>query len=463
MSYIRPISGDASDLMIDVNSSNLNASVAAASGTITVYSITNFAINQVLLIGELGNKGSEIVLTHAATAPTGNTVTLASNLTKAHPKDTPVYILLFNQIEFSHAATETGSKTVLSTSAVNPEKLETLYTDSTNTSGYYFTRFKNSITSLFSEYSDPIPFGGLSSNTVGYAINQALSELGMEIGGNLTYDTLLGMTNQMLRLVRGKLKKWGSFQEFDYNVGILSMGVRRFAMPTSCYDQNSNKSVLNVRAGNQIPLDWIDRSEYLQATENASYTEVATEAAAGATSLVLDDTSDLDDDGSVDVYVSGTKYTIEYTVNTRSTNTLTVDTSEITVTLPVDSPVWQGVEEGEPTYYSIWDGYVYPWPMITSDYEGLNLTMDYYTDVVEVDSEGDVIYGPRFDMLVHYLKFKIRAITENGGKEDLRDPSYAQFKEILNDAIRLEDTGEMMGFSPRGNVPYGGRSKSVRR
>lgn len=458
----RIIETDISQL-VTVQDSSLNAALASGVGSGTVYSISKFAINQIVIIGNPGEEGSELILTHAATAPTGNTVTFASNTTKAHAKDTPVYIVLFNQIEVSNAATVAGAKSVLDTSTINPETVINTYVDYSGSSGYYFTRFKNSITSVYSDYSGAIPVTGLASNTVGYAINQALEELSMSIGGNITYDKLFGMTNQMLRFVRGKLKKWSNNQEFDYNVGTLSMGVRRFAMPTTCYDVNSNRSVLAVRAGNDTPLDYIDRAEYLQATEDIAYTEVATEGTVGATSLVLDDTSNLPDSGSVDVYVSGTKYTIEYTDNTKASNTLTVDSSEITVTLPVDSQVWYNVEENDPTYYSIWDGYLYIWPMITSDYEGMNLNMDFYTDISEVDSEEDIIVGPRFDMLVHYLKFKIRAISENGGKEDLKDPSYLQFREILQDAIRNEELGERNGFVPRGNVPYGGRSKQVRR
>lgn len=462
MTVIRPVSVDTSDLLIDTYNSNLNATIASASGTITVYDITRFAINQILLIGELGDAGSEIILTHSATEPTGNTITLASNTTKAHPKDTPVYILLFNQVEISNATTLTGSKSVLSTTAIDPTRLETLYTDSAGSTGYYFTRYKNSITSVYSEYSDAIPVGGLEANTIGAVFGEAMDELHADYSDLLTFEMMLGWSNEFLSLVRGKMKKWSNIQEFDYVAGTVSGGVRRFVMPTTIYDANSNKSVNNVRVGNAYPLNYIDHAEYLQATEGISYTEVATQATAGQTSLVLDDTSDLDSTGSIDVFVFGTKYSIEYTANTKATNTLTVDSDQITVTLPVDSQVWQNIDEGSTEYYAIWDGYIYLWPIIDSTYEGENFYMDFYTDIVRVDSEGDVIYSPRYDALKHYLKWKIRATLEAGGKEDLKDPSYQMFKEIISDAIRLEDSGQNLGFVPRGVAPFGGRSKNKR-
>jgi hypothetical protein len=59
----------------------LTAEATAGVSTLTVGNIKNFAINQILLIGELGDENSEIIKTHTATAPTGSTITLLSALT----------------------------------------------------------------------------------------------------------------------------------------------------------------------------------------------------------------------------------------------------------------------------------------------------------------------------------------------------------------------------------------------
>ena len=237
---VQPIIANNKELQLDRYKSNLNASGVVGTGSITVYSIKQFAVNQVLLIGELGNEGSELIKTHAATAPTGNTVTLASNLVKSHPKDTPVYIYSFDQIEYSHADTLTGSKTVLSLTDIDPENDSMSYEDTTNTAGYYFIRYKNSITGIFSGYSDGVPYTGLPENTVGYAIDTAMNELNASFSDKLTYGMMLSFTNQMLRFVRGKLNIWNNFQEFDYNLGTVSMGVRRFVAPTTAYEDRKS-------------------------------------------------------------------------------------------------------------------------------------------------------------------------------------------------------------------------------
>lgn len=459
MAY-QPILAQNSQLVLRRYRSNLSADASSGGSTISVYSIKQFAIDQVLCIGELGNEGTEIINTHGATAPTGTTVTLASNLVKNHPKDTPVYIIAFDQIEFSRAATIDGAKSVLgSVQNIDPELIAMMYEDTVNTSGVYFTRYKNSISGNFSQYSDGVPYSGFTENTVGYAINTAMDEIHVKPSDKLTYGMLISWSNQMMRLVRGKLKAWSNYQSFDQDMGNVSMGVRSFALPSDVWDQNSNRSILNVKVGNAVPITYISRSEYLQATKDATYTEVATQAVATDTSLVLDNTEDLPDSGSVDVYVSGTKYTVIYTANTKSTGTLTCSATAITATLPVDSQVWYGVLEGEPEFYSIWEGYLYPWPMITSTYEGERIFADYYTDIDTIDSDADVITSPRFDMLIHFLKWKIRAVTKNNGKEDLSDPSYVQYLEILNDAIRLHESGEIKTFRPRGKAIYGGRAR----
>ena len=56
------------------------------------------------------------------------------------------------------------------------ESMETNYSDTTYTSGYYFTRFYNSIDNTHSDYSDAIPYGGFADNTVGYVIDLAMRD-----------------------------------------------------------------------------------------------------------------------------------------------------------------------------------------------------------------------------------------------------------------------------------------------
>jgi len=98
----------------------LSADIAAASGTLTVANINGFAIDQILIINPFTER-SEIVKTHASSVPSGTTITLAANTVFAHNAGDKVYRIEFDQVEISHAATLTGSKSTLATSALQAD------------------------------------------------------------------------------------------------------------------------------------------------------------------------------------------------------------------------------------------------------------------------------------------------------------------------------------------------------
>lgn len=455
---VRPLSTDTNDLLLDIYDSNLKVSAVAGTGYIDIYSINNFAINNILLIGELGDEGSEIILTHTSTAPAGNRVTLASNLTKDHPKDTKVYVLIYDKIEWSNSSTETGSKTVLTNGLIDidPESVETLILDSEYSSGFYFSRYKNSISSAFSSYSDPIPFGGFASNTVSAVVNLAMKEMNKDFSEKLTYEILIQETNACLRYIRGKLKTWSNTQEFDYAVDQMNRGEYKFTLPSTLYDKNSNRSILSVKVGqDRENLIYRDKREFDRIMEDTLVSTVYTQPSIGETSLVLTSTDDLPSSGSINIYTDNTLNTITYTANDKDTNTLSgipaSGDGSITATHIVGINTWSGEREGEPNYFTIYDGYLYIMNLINSTDAGQNIYMDFYTDIVEVDSDADELTLVRFDMIKHWLIWVIRAITENSNIRDLRDPDYIMFLTILNDSTRRESSGQKRKMKPKLN------------
>ena len=424
----------------------LTAEAAAAGTTLTVKSISGFAINLVLLIGEMGDENSEIIKTHAATAPTGTTITLASALVKTHEPYTKVRVMLYDQVEISHATTPTGSKTVLSTIDIQPETLETRYDDSARSSGYYFTRFKNTITTTYSGYSDAIPYAGYSANTVAFAINYALkrNKLGA-FTKNVDYEFCINEVNACLRFITGKLKGWSKLLELNYPIGQTSMGNFIFTLPSDIWENAGNKSIQDVRIGTQCGLTYKIWSDFEEEMEGVKFTEVTTEASAGDTTLEIDNSYDFADSGTVNVYVSGTKYTITYTGVTRSatagvlTGIPASGTGAITVTIPVDTYVWQGETEGEPYCYTIDDGgQLLIWFLPSSVYDNKNVYIDYYTGPTTVDSDTDTLDAFRYDAVKHWVTWAIKMQIKNDGNRDLTDGDYIQFSQILSDYVRCE-------------------------
>ena len=90
----------------------LTTDLASGSASATVKNITGFAVNQVLILGELGNEGTELIYTHASTAPTGSTITFNQNTTFPHSSGTPIYVIDFDKVEISNAVTSTSTKVI---------------------------------------------------------------------------------------------------------------------------------------------------------------------------------------------------------------------------------------------------------------------------------------------------------------------------------------------------------------
>lgn len=434
----------------------LTADIAAAVGSITVKSITGFAINQVLIIGELGHEGSEIVKTHASSAPSGSTITLAANTALPHYTGDKIYLMTYDQVEFSSAATTTGSKTVLTTTALWADSPTTEYTDTAGTTGYYFGRFKNSITSAFSSYSDPMLVAGWSAGSVGYMIDRALTDLSLTFTEKLTAQDCYEWINTGLKFIQGKLKRWPEHYSYNAVLGQITRGTNIVAMPTDAYDTETNKSLIAVRVGDNGKLDYLDPVSFDEQMRGIKRTQVTTQATSGQTTLEIDNSYDFADSGSVNVYVSGTKYNITYTGVTRSatagilTGVPASGTGSISVTIAVDTYVWQDESEGTPTWFTVRNGNIEFYPLADGNEDNVNIYGDYSKVVTSVDSDGDTIDLQRYDMIQDYLTWRMKMKARNNGDLDQQDGYYMMFKEKLNDTIRTLPSNNL--FKPRPNI-----------
>lgn len=423
----------------------LTAAVAASSGTITVKDIDGFAVNKILIIGELGVEGSEVIKTHGSTAPSGTTITLAANTEFAHGAGTKVYLVEYDQVELSHADTAAGSKSALATVAVQADEIEQVYQDTTETSGYYFARFKDSINTVYSSYSPSVPYGGYEVNQIGYAVNWALHRNGMK-----TYDEevtrlfCIDEANDFLRMWQGKLKRWPEYFLANQDIGNLTAGNPLVALPSDLYDNDSNESIPTVRVGTASDLTWYDPDEFEDAKVGEARTQVASEASATDTTLTVDDARDFADSGSLTVYVSGTAYSLTYTSVDKSTGVFSgipaSGAGAITVTIPVDTYIHQGASFGEPKRFTIRGGNIELDPIPGASEHNDNIYADYWSLADSVENEGDTIDATRHDAFKYWLAWKIRCQKKNDGLLDYKDGFYAEFRSRLMDAIKLAPT-----------------------
>lgn len=434
----------------------LTANIASGSSTLTVANIEKFAVGKFVWIDPFTEKG-EIIAVHASSAPSGSTITLASNTSFAHSAGAKVLYVEFNQAEFNHAATLGGSKSVLATVALAGGERETRYLDTSQTTGFYFVRLKDSVAGTFSGYSDGIEYGGRDANTVGYMIENALRDANETLSEIVTLDDCLQWLTKGMTEIKGKLKNWPEHMSYNTIIGQTSRGTNVVTMPTDAYDTETGKSILGLRVGTGKNLNYLDPVAFDIQTEH-KVTQVRTQATSGSTTLEIDNSYDFEDSGTVHVYISGTQYAITYTGVTRSSSAGVLTgipasgDGSISVTVPVDTYVWQDEAEGEPVWFTVRNGAIEYSPLVDSEHDNANIYADYAKVCTAVDSEGDTIDYQRYDMLQNYLTWRIRAKAKNNGTLDFNDGYYITFKELLNDAIRTLPNITKSRWSPNINT-----------
>lgn len=405
-----------------------------------------FADNQILLLEDLGSETAEIVTVNGTPTVNGGAV-LDAVLVRSHPVGARVSILDYDQIELRRGTTTVAaSATVLTASsginAIQPDIKIQVYNESEFSSGYYFARYKHSISGVFSGYTDALPYGGWDKNTVGYMIERALRDVGESLSEKVTRYDCYEWINSCLKLVQGKLKRWPEHYSYNAVLGQVQRGDHTTVMPTDAYDTETNKSILALRVGDDKGLQYLSPSDFDVQMGDVRYTEVRTQALAADTTLAVDNSYDFEDSGSVNVYISGTKYNLTYTGVTRSatagvlTGIPASGTGSITVTIPVDTFVWQNEVEGIPTWFTVRNGNIEHWPLADGSNDNRNLYGDYSKVATTVDSDSDAIDFQRYDMVQSFLTWAIKMKARNNGTLDMQDGYYLMYKEKLNDAIR---------------------------
>ena len=443
------------DLNQEVDYGFLNADTASGSSTLSLLSINSFAVNQILLIGEIGSEKTEIIKTHASTAPSGNTVTLASNTVYAHSQGTKVYIIQYDQYELSHATSSTGSKTTLTTTLgnglipINPETLETYYYDTEYSTGGYFIRKKNSIDGTFSDYSDYVPYAGFGDNTVASVKERALRQLGKEIGGLITNDFLNESLWQARRELDSERKRWSFRTSFNTDIGNVVTGAYSIDVPTTLRNPDSPQNILGLRIGdNGQNLKYVSKRTFDVWYEGTGHTTVNTQPSIGDTSIILNDTRDFDESGTITIASNN----ITYTANNESTGTLSGIPSSgdgsIDTAHAVDIDVWQDKGFGLPTEYTIFEDKIYFNVPFDSTYVDQNIWMDYYRTLPVYDSDADTFDEPQYDLFVSYLKYRIKDLEKRGTLKITQDSDYLEWLQGKEKIKRIEFLNQDVQFIP---------------
>ncbi len=409
----QPVRVPISNMLVDpVAQTYLQSDIAAGSSSIIVQNIANFATNQILLIGDPGNQNSEIIKTSGA--PTGSTITLATNTKFAHTASTPVTTLYYDLVQVFTATTVTGSKTQLGSDlAIPANQLFTDYNDTAASTGFYFARWKNSISSGTSDYSEPSPVTAYTLSSARSIIDAALGMLNKKTSNVLTDEYGFQNIDACQMEVLREFKRWSFMQSFNTIIGTAKTGSWKIAVPTDCDDQNTYKSLYNFRIGKELDMVWVDKEAWDDLIAGIAYSTLAVAAAVSDTTLTLVNSTDFTDEGTIQV--GPNQYT--WTANNRTTNVLSLG-SAVTAIAPINQDVFQFASLGYPTYWTIWAGYIYHWPAIGSSYNNRNYYLDYYKSLTLITSDYDNIVLPDPTVVQYYLAWKFMLKLQNGEETD---------------------------------------------
>jgi hypothetical protein len=430
-------------------SSYMTVEKASGQTAITLANNDGYADNDPVLFEGFNNPLAEIK--DVTASPTYGTAIAVSATTFAHGINTPVYRLPFDQIEVSGTDTTGGVKTTIATIDINPTAPYTEYNIAGETSyAYYYVRFYNSFDSspYHGAYSDEIESTDFGSRTVGFIRRQAFQNIGSTFEGWLTpqwiYDNIYFCEVDVMK----EKETWGQLSVLDYDLGNVTVGMRCIAMPTDIDITKTNRGIIGVRVGVDENLDWFDWKEYQEEMSGVGYTTVASTGSVGASTVVLTDSSDFDDEGTLYIYDGIYNHIIQYTTNDRTTNTLggftfvsvtqlsdntilsTQEGTALTLAYEITASgyTWQNMDTGTPTRFTINNGYIYFDVPISSDYIGRNIWIDYFKTASRPNSDGAEVLFNDSELYVRYLEMKIKK-RRNNGVLAMDDDSFIRYEQ----------------------------------
>lgn len=438
------------DLTRDKRFTYLTEDVVSTGTTIRVQSILGFesvstSSGQIVCIGEIGNERTELLRTANTTGYTPSQaykeVTLRDSMNFNHPQDTKVYIIDWNRVEFSGADTVTGTKSTLRAYplSIMPDQPETLFVDTSRTSGYYFTRFNETVGNANSDYSDAIPFGGFDDNTVFMIKKRAIDELGEEIDDKvITHEFLNQMLWEARREYHQSSGKRPFRRKFNVDIGNALTGSFRIELPTDVEKPHTAENVYGVRIGAERNMSYIDKKEWDEWYRNIPHSTLTSAYTVGARDLYVTSARDFAATGVVSI--EGTNVT--YSAKSNSGGTLRIS-DDGDWNASAGSDVWQNAQYGLPNEFTVFadpggSAYIYFNRPIDTAYIDQNIYADYYRTLLGFDSDADILDEPVYDIFIPYLKAKIKDRRSRGSIDAIQDSDYKLWEFKKNNALANE-------------------------
>ena len=217
---------------VDLQKSYLTAKTDAGATYSRVENNDGFATNDLVLFGKLGEERTELVTLTGVTG--NNTIDHSTGPVFGHSARTPVYQILYNQACVYSATSEGGTYSLLTTIDLDVDQPETVYPDTTGDQDtWYKIRYKNSITTTYSDYTDEVQGSGFTDASLSVLTDSVLEEFGDADAKEISRNQIRKFLNDgMKKIMWGIIKQYPDFRT-AYATQALTSGTSTYALPTN--------------------------------------------------------------------------------------------------------------------------------------------------------------------------------------------------------------------------------------
>lgn len=384
----------------------LNKPLSAGGTTINVLDNTNISDNDFLVLGNIGDDKCEIVKVNGA--PTrGTTITLDSSVFD-HGIDEPVRIIRYDQVSvYKSSTSDDASPTIIGSAATidvaqgyNIFNIATADQDS-----YYYARFTNSDTATNSEYSTSVASSGYTRSSVQKIIQTALKRTQSRAQDDevINNEYLVDCFNEWQEWVFEDKRDW-SFLRAAPSITELRRHTQEYALPSDIQDASLGQSVIAITLMDRgCKLKYKDPEYFFEVImKGVPKSKLAAQITTGSTSATLDNSGDFEDTGTL--YIGGDE--LDYTANSKSTKTISGMDNPST-THAVDTEVYGNVSEGLPEYFTVLEGKLFIWPLVSDENEYESMRLFYWKNFTNIDEINDSTIIPFKRSAVNYIMAKI--------------------------------------------------------
>ena len=427
----------------------LGSNIAAGVLAVPADNTTDFTAGSILLLlSSIGAENSEIVTSSSHTV--NSFVTLATVM--VHNRGDIISELKYDQIVISKCATIDGTYSVLATQTFFTTQQNTVIYDPTGLStDYYKVQWKNSLTGLLSDYSDPISVTSYPPTSVASVVFPVLKAMGVsENDPKITVDFCISAIDDARKYTSAKLygirHAWQ--QNFEFPIKVMA-GSNYVDLPDDIEFDETDRSVLAARflIGNVLTpynLRYIDKRSWNQIAFSVMGGTTTAVAAIGATSITFDSVGDFPNAAGGVAYVATTDYTqtimqIAYTSIDLTTNQL-LGVTGITRSIPAGTRVWSRPTISQPIYYTCHGNKLVFDRIIPDSMQGNNCYIDYYKKIdVVTDLYQDLPEHYR-EIYKFYLRYAIKYRKDISLGSD--DPDLHKFEDLVTALFNNLYTGQ---------------------